>query len=681
MGIFNSLLGKGGKPEQLDTAYNQSLQRALGNPAQRMEDEANQRNKAIFAGVSAMLMVMDVNEVIISANPAVCNMLRTIQADICKQTPQFDAEKLVGCRMDGIHKALLPAEGSTRISIGSHRFELHTSPLAGTDRQHLGTLVEWRDVTDSESQATERDSLKLERDGFARAKNALDQLDVAMMMVDRNHQIEYGNSTLFDMLRRTEGEIRRDVPGFSSATIVGTSLDILCRDSSIYSKSCSQLGFGDLVFQLRFSPLHDASGQRNGMVIEWKDKTNELRFEQSIIHTVEDAINGELSARIATGNASDNIANMADRINTLLDTFTQVIGETGEVLADLSSGKLTRHITSDFRGVFGKLKGDVNCTIDNLVNVVNEIRECASSVKSGASEISSGNSNLSQRTEQQAASLEETSAAMEQITSTVQQNAANAVQANTLARGARESAENGGDVVNNAVAAMQAISESSNRINDIIGVIDEIAFQTNLLALNAAVEAARAGDQGRGFAVVADEVRNLAGRSATAAKEIKELIKDSGEKVKEGSRLVNKSGETLHEIVTAVKKVNDIVAEISTASDEQATGLDEINRAVGEMDDMTQQNAALVEEAAAASEALGDQARNLEGLIAFFDLGAAAVTRAPAVTPKKPVAAVVRKPLPARAAGGAAKPAFKASPKPAPSRKQSDDDDKHWAEF
>lgn len=304
----------------------------------------------------------------------------------------------------------------------------------------------------------------------------------------------------------------------------------------------------------------------------------------------------------------------------LQQMIATVMADTSRVMSALSEGNLKEKMDGEYTGEFVTLATNVNNYIDKLKSIVVEIKQSALSVKSGASEIAKGNLNLSQRTEEQAASLEQTSSAMEELTTTVQNNTENAARTNTLARGAREVAEKGGDVVGRAINAMQEISESSNRIGDIISVIDAIAFQTNLLALNAAVEAARAGEQGKGFAVVADEVRELAGRSATAAKEIKELIQDSTEKVSEGSRLVDSSGVTLTEIVEAVQKVNDIVDEITLSSKEQATGLNEINRAVHEMDEMTQQNAALVEEAAAASDSLDSQASNLDELVSFFSL-------------------------------------------------------------
>ena len=243
----------------------------------------------------------------------------------------------------------------------------------------------------------------------------------------------------------------------------------------------------------------------------------------------------------------------------------------------------------------------VNQLADNMAEVVSRVKRVAADVHRGADEISAGNANLSQRTEEQSSSLEETASSMEEMTTTVKQNADNAAQANQLALAARDQAEKGGTVVSQAVAAMAGINEASKKIADIIGVIDDIAFQTNLLALNAAVEAARAGEQGRGFAVVASEVRSLAGRSATAAKEIKELIQDSVRKVEDGSVLVTQSGQTLEKIVAAVKKVSDIVAEIAAASREQSSGIEQVNRAVMQMDELTQQNAALVEEATAAS--------------------------------------------------------------------------------
>ncbi len=249
----------------------------------------------------------------------------------------------------------------------------------------------------------------------------------------------------------------------------------------------------------------------------------------------------------------------------------------------------------------------VNSLLESMSAMVREIKTTSEQVERAADEISTGNENLSQRTEEQSSSLEETASSMEQMTTTVKQNADNASQANQLALAAREQAEKGGVIVNQAITAMSEINQASRKIADIIGVIDEIAFQTNLLALNAAVEAARAGEQGRGFAVVASEVRSLAGRSATAAKEIKGLIQDSVRKVEDGSARVTQSGQTLEQIVASVKKVSDIVAEIAAASREQSSGIEQVNRAVLQMDELTQQNATLVEQATGA-------ARNMTGL-------------------------------------------------------------------
>ncbi len=298
-----------------------------------------------------------------------------------------------------------------------------------------------------------------------------------------------------------------------------------------------------------------------------------------------------------------------------------VMSETARVMSSIADGNLTQQMEGEYSGEFKTLQSSVNGCVANLLKMVSEIREGASNIQTSANEIAQGNNDLSNRTEQQASSLEETASSMEELTGTVRQNADNARQANQLSVSSKEQAEKGREVVGEAVSAMSEINDSSRKISDIIGVIDEIAFQTNLLALNAAVEAARAGEQGRGFAVVASEVRNLAQRSAGAAKEIKNLINDSVQKVEDGSRLVDESGTMLDEITESAKQVSDIIAEIAAASQEQSSGIEQVNKAVTQMDQGTQQNAALVEQAAAASQTMDSQARDLLGQMAFFETG------------------------------------------------------------
>ena len=304
-------------------------------------------------------------------------------------------------------------------------------------------------------------------------------------------------------------------------------------------------------------------------------------------------------------------------IRSIIGTLTHAV----RVANEIAEGKLGHDIKVTRNDELGQLLSAFRTMDERLAAIVAEVRHGSGAVSTAAQQIARGNDDLSQRTQEQASSLEETASSMEEMTSTVKQNAENASHANQLARGAREQAERGGEVVTQAVGAMREINESSRKISDIVSLIDEIAFQTNLLALNAAVEAARAGEQGRGFAVVATEVRNLAQRSAGAAKEIKGLIADSADKVRTGTSLVDQSGKALAEIVDSVKKVTDIVAEIAAASQEQSAGIDQVNNAVTQMDEMTQQNAALVEEAAAAARAMQEQAGELARQVGFFRLG------------------------------------------------------------
>jgi methyl-accepting chemotaxis protein len=369
----------------------------------------------------------------------------------------------------------------------------------------------------------------------------------------------------------------------------------------------------------------------------------------------------------------------------------EAVEETQAVVEAAKDGDLMQRIPLDGKsGMIESLCNGVNSLVESMAQVVGQIREATEAINTASKEIAAGNSDLSQRTEEQASSLEETASSMEELTSTVKQNAENAKQANQLVTSASDVAVRGGEVVRQVVVTMGGISEASNKIADIISVIDGIAFQTNILALNAAVEAARAGEQGRGFAVVATEVRNLAQRSAAAAKEIKTLISDSVTRVESGSKLVDDAGRTMDEIVTSVKRVTDIMSEIAAASIEQSSGIEQVNQAITQMDEVTQQNAALVEQAAAAAESLEEQAGSLSETVSMFKLEEAEQEQPSGRNVKAerrgPDRATNVTRLPK---AGAVRPATKAAPakasKPAPRPKAKvvggDDSDSDWSEF
>lgn len=562
------------------------------------------------------------------------------------------------------------------IKIGRRTFHLIATPIFDHDSNRLGTAVEWQDLTDKlEMEAREAARMEEERTAAAannRIRQALDSATGNMMIADSEYNIIYMNNSVHNMMRNAANDIRRELPNFDANNLIGKNMDVFHKDpshqrglmSNATTTMTGNIKIGGRTLRVIATPIIDPdTNERQGFAVEWMDRTQEVAIENEIASMVKAAMAGDLSNRIETNDKEGFFLALSQGVNELVDVADEVIQATSQVLGALSRGDLTHKIRGDFQGTFGQLRDDVNDTIDmlndvmgqtgdalsamargdlthsiqgtyqgvynqivedtnstvaKLTQVLDEISAASAQVLHGAQEISEGNTNLSQRTEEQAANLEETASSMEEMTSTVKANAENAKRADELAAGARQQAEHGGSVVEHAISAMNAITESSRKIADIISVIDEIAFQTNLLALNAAVEAARAGEQGRGFAVVATEVRNLAGRSATAAKEIKDLIEDSVKKVEEGSKLVDQSGQALTEIQGSVTHVSNIIAEISAASQEQSDGIEQVNTAVTQMDTMTQQNAALVEEAAAASMSMGDQARTLSELVGYF---------------------------------------------------------------
>ncbi|MBP7062682.1 methyl-accepting chemotaxis protein [Ferrovibrio sp.] len=393
-------------------------------------------------------------------------------------------------------------------------------------------------------------------------------------------------------------------------------------------------------------------------------EAREAKAAAEIADLCERIVDGDLDSRLETADKEGFLLRLSQQLNQLSGTLGTMMRDLDGVMSGLARGDLGTTITGDYKGVFGRLKDATNSTSDTLRQLARRLNETAAQVQSASAEISTGSQDLASRTESQAASLEETAASMQEITTTVKQNADNAQAANQLAGVARDTAEQGGQVVAKTVSAMSAIEQSAQKISDIVGLIDEIAFQTNLLALNASVEAARAGEAGKGFAVVAQEVRALAQRSANASKDIKALISESNGQVKNGVTLASQAGNQLGDIVGAIKKVSDIVAEIAAASREQATGLDQVNTAVGNMDEMTQRNSALVEETSAAAQALAGQARDLADAVAFFKLSDADRGPArPAMTAARP-ASPAAKPVPS-----AKPPAYKPVANKAPAAK------------
>ncbi|WP_313148470.1 methyl-accepting chemotaxis protein [Stenotrophomonas sp.] len=391
-------------------------------------------------------------------------------------------------------------------------------------------------------------------------------------------------------------------------------------------------------------------------------KASLLAINTQIQQLANAAAAGDFSQRGDADRFDHDFKVMIEQLNSMMQVADGNLGQLSQLLQAIAEGDLTARMDGQFHGVFARMRDDANTTVAQLTQIVGQIQASAGSITLAAGEIASGNSDLSRRTEQQAANLEETAASMEELTSTVKQNAEHARQANQLAIGAHGVASQGGEVVGQVVVTMSAIEASSKKIAEIISVIDGIAFQTNILALNAAVEAARAGEQGRGFAVVASEVRTLAQRSAAAAKEIKGLIDDSVGKVAEGSSLVHQAGSTMGEIVASVQRVTDIMAEISAASQEQSAGIEQVNQTVVQMDETTQQNAALVEEATAAARAMEDQAAQLGEAVARFRLAtpglSAPAPRAIAAAPVARKPAAVATPAPSRARKPVAQPAL-----------------------
>ncbi|WP_393999898.1 methyl-accepting chemotaxis protein [Luteimonas sp. WGS1318] len=492
-----------------------------------------------------------------------------------------------------------------------------------------------------------------------RIRTALDSSGTSVMIADPSRTVIYANAAVTGLMGQYENEIRTTLPEFDIEQVIGGSIDAYQAEperlagilDQLQGVHHDELALGSAHIGQTMARVEDEAGTLLGYVVEWRDRTPQVHVEVELARVIQAAAAGDLSHRIGLDGKEGFYLQLAEQLNTLLDANASSLDQVSNVLTALADGDLTVRMDGEFEGVFAKMRDDANATVAQLTGIVARIQDASGAIGTASSEIASGNNDLSRRTEQQAANLEETAASMEELTSTVRQNADHARQANQLAIGAANVASQGGDVVSQVVTTMADIEKSSRKIGDIISVIDGIAFQTNILALNAAVEAARAGEQGRGFAVVASEVRTLAQRSAQAAKEIKGLIDDSTSKVSDGAALAGQAGKTMGEIVASVQRVTDIMSEIAAASQEQASGIEQVNQTITQMDETTQQNAALVEEASAAARSMEEQAAGLAQTMSIFRVEQAQVAvQAVLSAHKAPPVAVpaARRPAPTR---------------------------------
>jgi len=461
-----------------------------------------------------------------------------------------------------------------------------------------------------------------------RIKIALDNTSIGIMIADNERNIIYANKSVVNALGKIEAEIRKQIPSFSADALIGTSMDSFYQNPSqqatvLAALSCAHsedIQLGGRTIMVVANPVVSHQDQRIGTVTEWHDRTAEVAVEKEVSTIVVAAGMGDFSKRFDLHDKVGFLRELGEGLNQMLYSSETGLNEVVRVLGALSRGNLTETITNDYQGTFGQLKDNTNATVEKLKSIIHQIKEATDCINTGAKDIASGNNDLSHRTEEQAASLEQTAASMEELTSSVQHNTENAKQTNLLAIGAAEIADQGGAVVGQVVATMNDIKDSSLKIEEIISVIDDIAFQTNILAINAAIEAARAGTHGQGFAVVAGEVRNLAQRAAASAGEIKILIEDAVKKIDDGSGLAAQAGKTMDEVLNSIRGVTGMMSEITAASVEQSAGIEQVNQAINQMDYVTQQNAALVDQAAAAAESLEEQAQNLAITVSGFKI-------------------------------------------------------------
>jgi methyl-accepting chemotaxis protein len=448
-----------------------------------------------------------------------------------------------------------------------------------------------------------------------------------LMVADADFNIVSINASLKDMFTQNESELRQLLPNFSVGTVVGSNMDIFHKNPAhqramvvrLTSPWSGELSLGDLVLKLTVVPIMSA-GYKQGYVVEWLDRTQEVKLERQLDIVTRSSSEGVLHHRIDLTHANGIYLSLGKGINELLGVLSSFSGVIAHSVGELAFSRLNSEMTGEYLGAFRSAQNAINLSIRNLNELLGQVQYTSREVSGAMQQLSDGVNHFSDQTQEQAAAIEETAATMAEMLSTVKSNANNVHHANALAMGVHQRVEEGNSVMQQALGAMKLIHDSGSKIGDIVNLIDSIAFQTNLLALNAAVEAARAGEHGRGFAVVAAEVRALAQKSAEAAKDIKALIDASVHQISHGTQLVQKTSEALSDVRHSIDEMSSVVAQIAEASREQEKGIDEVNKAITVMDGVAQQSAALVEQTAASATHVASQMQGLDSIVRQFTL-------------------------------------------------------------
>ena len=672
-----------------------SMQIKIGfdvNDARKVAEQALRLQSALDNSSTAFTFG-DNNNQLQYMNKSAATIWSRMQSEIAKQHAGFTVEGMAGHNIGQyienaedrkVFAEKLTTSKAMEINMYGRRIGLVIIPVYNEQNEYLGRMTQWNDRTDEV--IAEQEVIRLV--GDAVAGKLSERVDLSVLPTGFIMDIGQGMNKILDAVIGPLNMAADYVDKFANGIIPAPITENYNGDFNVLKDNLNSCvhALNLLVTDANMLAKAAAEGKldtRADATKHWGDYRKVVEGVNATLDSVigplniaaqymDDISKGNIPAKI-TDHYQGDFNQIKDNLNTCIDAVNRLVSD-ANMLADAArDGRIsTRADVTKHQGNFRQVVEGVNQTLDMIVEPIAAVKLAVETITTAAGEISTGNSDLSARTEQQASSLEETAASMEELAGTVKQNADNAKQANQLALTASGVAVKGGQVVAEVVNTMTGINDSARKIEDIISVIDGIAFQTNILALNAAVEAARAGEQGRGFAVVAGEVRNLAQRSASAAKEIKELITDSVNKTAEGTKLVENAGSTMEEVVTSVQRVADIISEIAAASAEQTTGIDQVNQAVTSMDEVTQQNAALVEEAAAAAESLLEQANQLSDVVSVFKVEGASNERRATQSPmrsSKPVAAP--------------KSAFKPTSRPVAAKvsAKTGTDDGDWEEF